>query len=43
MNSCESSLWVIFSNSVWLLGGCWLCLGGGVFGGVSNCRSFALV
>jgi hypothetical protein len=23
--------------------GCWLWLGGGAFGGVSNCKSFALV
>jgi hypothetical protein len=23
--------------------GCWLCLGGGAFGGVFDCSSFALV
>jgi hypothetical protein len=26
-----------------LVVGCWLCLGGGAFGGVFDCKSFALV
>jgi hypothetical protein len=47
MNSCKSSSCcsqeVSSVCSIKMQFGCRLCLGGGAFGGVSDCKSFALV
>jgi hypothetical protein len=42
MERCATGILVVGDVFEHLFG-CWLCLGGGAFGGVFDCRSFALV